>query len=223
MKTKIFVAIFGILIFTAMSCISQTTQKYNPKKISKYSDQELIWFLSYTNCVIHDQDYPPDGFPFWDVQNELLKRKHISNLLHEYETTQDQFLKEKLLGVLFNFTNAQISNAMLKTANTNTDIIGYLSNAYLARQGYIPALENLNRNFMNYPVSSWEFSYVVGYFGRYKYYPAVQNLIQSISAASGNLSGACLKSLFLLYPEANQDFNSTEEAEQYFRDYIKRK
>ena len=88
---------------------------------------------------------------------------------------------------------------------------------YLAKRGNRDALRFLNDNYYQYPVSSWDWSYVIRVFAQQKYEPAIPNLIWSLRSASLNLGGEAYAALRVFYPDPPGDLPSPEAAYQYFK------
>jgi len=87
---------------------------------------------------------------------------------------------------------------------------------YLAKRGDKQALEILNENYFEYGVSSVQWADTVQWFGKYKYQPAIPNLIKSLDAASLNLVGAAQSSLKQLFKGPHPTFKTIEEMKIYF-------
>ena len=86
----------------------------------------------------------------------------------------------------------------------------------MAEKGDINALKILNENYYLYPVSSAEFAEAVKWFGVYKYKPSIRNLIDSLDAASLNLSGAAYGSLIKIFDGAHPEKQGIEKAINFF-------
>jgi hypothetical protein len=150
------------------------------------------------------------------IYDELLLRKPVPPLIALYDTTKDYFSRGYIRDVLYHIDDTLIYNYMMRNLNNSCTEENYYVAMYLAKKGYAKALEILNNYYWKWPVSSWQFSYTAELFGKYKYYPAADNLIESLNAASFNLADGAIDALQNLYPGSKKDFSSPDEARKYF-------
>ncbi len=217
---KILILLLPLILFMCTSN-KKDTKRYIPKQIAQYSDDELLYYLTCNALNYHFKKYDYE-IPFWDIQAELKKRNITNKIIDIYNSTVDLCQKESLIGILYHIKNNKVKKALKKTATTNINKITYYSHNYLAKQGDKKSIKMLNNNWHKYPVSSWQWSYTVNIFGKYKYKPAVPNMIKGLDSASGNMFDSCLTNLFKIYPDTRQKFNSVKEAKKFFNEYIKK-
>ena len=120
--------------------------------------------------------------------------------------------------VLYQIQDDRIYYAFAGRLNEKETEESYYVANYLAKRGHESALATLNRHFWQYPVSSWQMSYTAELFGKYKYQPALSNLVDCLDAASLNLAAAACEALREFYPGPRR-FATPEEAKEY---YVKR-
>ena len=118
--------------------------------------------------------------------------------------------------VLYQIDDERIYKAFaIRLDDKETEESYYVAN-YLAKHGHTAALATLNKHYFRYPVSSWQWSYTVELFGKYKYQPAVNNLIASLDAASWNVAQAACDALRALFPDSPAHFDGPVEAKDYY-------
>ena len=92
----------------------------------------------------------------------------------------------------------------------------YFCLSLLAKRGDEDALRILNINYYKYPVSSAQWADTVEFFGKFKYRPAIPNLIKSLDSASLNLVDAAEESLERLFEGPHPPFKTIGEMKHYF-------
>ncbi|MDD5756928.1 MAG: hypothetical protein WC324_02380 [Candidatus Omnitrophota bacterium] len=117
---------------------------------------------------------------------------------------------------LWNLDDPRIECELVKRLSSETTQEAYYVAQYLAKKGNKKALEILNRNNSGYPISSWQWSYTLKEFGRYKFVPAIPTLIESLDAASLNVVNEACKALQAFFPDSPATFQSLEEMKGYF-------
>ncbi len=146
---------------------------------------------------------------------ELSLRKESEPLMAAYAESIDANHREKLVEALSGMDEPPVTEFMRSITRQSSEREAFLANLYLARRGDQKALENLNRAGGN--VASYEWAAALSLFGKYRYRPAVDTLIEALGAASGNVTQEAEESLRILFPGAPAEFQSTEQAQRYFR------
>ena len=149
-----------------------------------------------------------------EAAHELLLRGDMNALIAAYEQSADLFQRQRLVQALLNVDSPQVLEFMRRIARPLPDREVFMANLYLARRGDKKGLENLNRAGGN--ASSIEWAAVMRLFGKYRYRPAVGNLVLALEEASGNVSQAARESVRMLFPGAPADFPSTQAEQRYF-------
>ena len=151
------------------------------------------------------------------ILTELLRRKPVDQLIATYKhPANDTQAKQLLQSVLYHIRDKTVTAFMHSLLSDSATTATYYAAMYFAKCGDTTALSLLDRHLWDWPVSSWQMSYTVRLFGKYKYYPAIDNLIDELQAASLNLSGEALAALKEFYPNSPQ-FGDPDEAVKYFR------
>ncbi len=202
-----------LLSFVAIGC--RTVTSFNPATIHAAKSAELISWLD-TNRVPkrlgnHDPEFS------LAVCNELAARHEIDFLLQSVHNPQNANIRTLLISsVLYQIEDEKVLTAFRSLlSDTENEDSYYIAN-YLAKHGDPTAFATLNRHYFQYPVSSWQWSYTVELFGQYKYVPATTNLIESLDAASLNLSGAACHALQQIIPDSPKHFSGPTEARNYY-------
>lgn len=208
---QILVALF--LSFLGIGCRSNLTS--DAARIHTQKSVDLIAWLDPTN--LPEDLKSRDPFFQQTVCKELVARHEIDFLLNSFDTSKDSESRSWLVGgVLGNINDKRIYDAFAARLNDKEEEESYLIANYLAERGNTKALAVLNKHYYQYPISSWEWSSTVELFGKYQYRPAVSNLIDSLDAASLNVSGAACDALRQIFPGSPRSFRGPTEAEQYF-------
>ena len=196
---------------------------FDSSQIKSYSANELINYLTIESLNWHFKHRNEQEINL-EIVPELIRRKDTPELLRAFEHPKDDYQKEEVMNILYQIDDSTIFKTMKKYANPTlkTTTMYYCLN-YLAKRGDIEALSILNDNYFSFPVSSLQLSYTAELFGRFKYKPATNNLIISLGAMVINLAEAALESLQEMYPDAPRDFESFEEAQKYFKEYLNQK
>jgi hypothetical protein len=147
---------------------------------------------------------------------ELSFRKEAELLMAAFDKSSDWSQREKLVEVMSGMDEPSVAEFMRSIARPSSEREVFLANLYLARRGDQKALENLSRAGGNVP--SYEWAAALSLFGKYKYRPAVDTLIDALEAASGNVTQAAEESLRELFPRAPVEFESSQQAQRYFRE-----
>jgi hypothetical protein len=142
----------------------------------------------------------------------------VGILLERLEKSSDETERAEIIGTdLWDESDPRIEKAYVKRLTHGRTAEDLYVAGYLAKRGNRDAVRILNDNYYQYPVSSWEWSYVIQVFAKQKYEPAIPNLIWSLRSASLNLGGAAYTALRVFYPDSPGDLPSPEAAYQYFK------
>jgi hypothetical protein len=118
---------------------------------------------------------------------------------------------------LWNIDDPRVEREFVRRLSLEPTEEAYFIAQYLAKKGNTNALEILNKNNFKYPISSWQWSYTLKEFGRYRYTPAIPTLIQDLDAASLNVVDQAFNALRVFYPESPTSFQSLNEMKTYFK------
>ena len=150
--------------------------------------------------------------------DELLKRGNIPGLIEAYNHPINRSEQDELMEGVFSQIRTKRVEAFMESHRA--DSVGfaeYYVVGYLADLGDRKALAILNKHLWDWPTSSWGMSYDIPMFAKYKYWPAVPNIIDCLDAASGNLAGAAYDAIYKFYPHAKRNFDSIKAMQKYFR------
>jgi len=192
-----------------------TSQPSDAARIHAEKSSELVAWL---NPKLLPEDLKDrDPFFFQTVCDELAARREVDFLLASLDTSTNDYFQEWLLsGVLCQINDRRIYDNFASRLDDKKDEESYYIADYLARRGNTAALATLNKHYFQYPVSSWQWSYTVELFGKYRYMPATTNLVESLNAASLNLSGAACNALQEIFPDSPRHFMGPTEAKSYY-------
>jgi len=155
------------------------------------------------------------------VVRELARRRPIRELVQAFDTS-DFVQQSWILQVFSSVRTPEVDSVLKKVATAKeTEYPQYLALKYFAETGTPWALAVLNCNYFGkYPVSDLEWSSIVSLFGKYRYYRATRNLINSLDFALVTLDEAAFQSLLVLYPDGPKQFTSPEGAVQAWAGYL---
>jgi hypothetical protein len=200
--------IFPTYLIAGLLWSAGATFGAEPKQIHALPTPELIeCFKIEAQCGVEDLE----------IQQELVRRRVDRALIDAYRRSRDVVQQTQLVATLYELEGGSVVKFMRTLATEDTELSNYYALQYLGSRGDRRALEILNKNYFKYPVSSLQWSFTVALFGKYRFRPAVENLIESLNAASLNLAGAALESLQMIFPGSPPEFGSPIEAQRYFR------
>jgi hypothetical protein len=182
----------------------------------------VLWSLAAAGCSDPNNVKPGKPSASWPALSSSAQDNQVNNLLARLERSQDEGERVEIIAgsdSLWESHDPRVYNALLKRLSAEQTKEAMCVAWYLAKRGNAKALAILNQNNYKYPVSSYEWSYVIAVFGKQKYAPAVPALIDDMSAASLNVVGAAEESLRAFYPDSpsDKDFGTIEKAQSYFR------
>jgi hypothetical protein len=208
------------LFVAVMVMACQTTQTSDAGRVRKQSSSQLVAWLKWDNL--------PDDLKQRDpafaaaVCHELVARREVGFLLASLNGSTNEEVRTHLISsVLYQIDDRRIYDTFAQLLTENEDEDDYFIASYLAKRGYTAALSTLNRHYYQYPVSSWQWSYTVLLFGKFKYMPATTNLVESLDAASLNVSAAACNALQKIYPDSPRKFEGPKDAEIYYSERLK--
>jgi len=157
------------------------------------------------------------------ICRELKARREVPVLVTAYTSSTNPAVRCHLVSeVLYWIDDKRVERAFSEHVSEQEDEETYYMLLYLARRGSTNALDILNRHYFHYLVSSWQWSAAVTLFGKHKYKPAITNLVESLDAASLNVSAAACVSLGQIFPDAPKKFRDPDEAKRFYEERIKR-
>ena len=212
-KQIILVILVGLL---GTAC--RTSQPSDAARIHAQKSSELVAWL---NPELLPEDSKGGDPAFLQaICDELLARREVSFLLASLDISTNENVRESLVsGVLYQIDDRRIYDNFANRLDDKEDEESYYVANYLAKRGNTTALATLNRHYFQYPVSSLQWSYTAELFGKNRYMPAATNLVESLDAASLNLSSAACNALQEIFPDSPRHFTGPIEAKDY---YIKR-
>lgn len=189
---------------------------YDQDALATYSIDQLLYLLTIEAVVAQHRNGVDDSYVA-DVREELARRGSTGRLVTEFEKSdKDDWYRLQILFVLYGIQDTRIRETLEGYDPDDTDEITYYRVNYLAKLGDTQALKVLNDNYGEYPVSSVQWANSVEQFGKYKYKPAVPNLIASLDHMSLNVVSAAGQSLAQIYSVSTDQFHSTDEVKEYF-------
>jgi len=189
-------------------------------KIKKYSTKELLQYLSLKSINWQYERYQNDIR--FIIRDELVRRKQIAPLIKAFENPLDEDQQLIVAQALFYTDDNRIAPTFKKHISSEINDTMYFCLNYLAKRGDKEALKILNDNYFQYGVSSFQWADTVQWFGKYKYRPAIPNLIDSLNAASLNLVDAAQESLEQIFDGPHPKFKTIEEMKNYFEELYKK-
>ena len=155
------------------------------------------------------------------AKEAIARRVPLPVLLMQIETTDDLYARDKLIDIAFHRSEPEVARVFESVLGRGVEEGDCLIAHYLAKRGNRRALEVLNEHYGEYRLSSYGWSYVIPVFGTQRFYPATENLLESLDAASLNVVIAAEEALRRLYPGAPEAFQTLEEVKAYWRKRIK--
>lgn len=196
----------------------RTPQTSDAARIHIQKSSKLVTWLNWERLPEDLKDRDP--FFAEAICDELAARREVGFLLASLNASTNEDVRTCLVSaVLYRMDDDRVYDAFAQHLSDKEDEESYYVASYLATRGNTVALATLNRHYFQYPVSSWQWSYTAEIFGKFKYMPAATNLVESLDAASLNLSAAACNALQEIYPDSPRNFSGPTEAKNY---YIKR-
>jgi hypothetical protein len=206
------------ILVSLIGVACRTSQPSDAARIHAQKSSELVAWLNWEQLPEDLKDRDP--FFLEATCNELVARREVNFLLASLNTSNNEEVRKLLVSsVLYHIDDRRIYDAFTQRLNDKEDEESYYVANYLAKQGNTAALATLNNHYFQYPVSSWQWSYTVELFGKYKFMPATTNLVESLNAAFLNLSAAACNALQEIFPDSPRHFAGPTDARNY---YIKR-
>ena len=150
------------------------------------------------------------------VRDELARRRTAHLLIGSYPTADD-CRRLWIVQALYSIRpprEVSVDKFMRSLAGSKTDQETWFALEYLAEKGDTKAMAQLAQNCYKYEIPSLAWGQTLLLFGKYKYYPAVPCLIDSISSVAGEDD---LSALHMLFPGSPSEFRTDQEAREYFQ------
>jgi hypothetical protein len=153
------------------------------------------------------------------VISQLVQRRAYRELLQAFDTSRDLVQLSWLEHVFASLRGPEADSGLRPYATMpDSGETQYFALKYFAEGGTRWSFDILNCH--QYTVSSLEWADIVSLFGHFRYYPASANLAGELDMASLNLDVAAEEALRALYPEAQPQYHSPEEARKYWTRYV---
>ena len=194
--------------------------RYEAGRLHSYSSLQLIDLLSSESF---------DSNPEWQayvrpVESELVVRHPYGDLIQVFTRSFDFIQLSWIYDVLRQLRGPRADSSLRPLASSANDHEStYYALKYFAEVCDSTALGILNRDYFGYGTSSLEWASTVKFFGKCRFASAVPNLIESLNAASGNLSEAAEVALLQMFPGGRTNFASPHEEMEWWRNYIVRR
>lgn len=212
--------LFPVFIGLAVTACRTATSS-EMAKIHAQKSSTLVAWLNEEQLPGDENLTNQDEAFFPDICNELVARRQVDFLLGQLNASNTPAANEWLVSdVLCCIDDLRIYNAFVQRLSDGQDRESYNIAIYLAQRGNAPALATLSRHYFQYPVSSAEWAVACDAFGKFKYMPAASNLVDSLDAASFNLSDAACNALQEMFPGSPKKFTGPSEAEDYYKKRI---
>lgn len=206
--------ILAILV-TLLGMACRTNRLSDAARIHMQKSSELIAWLNWERLPKDLSDRDP--FFYQTICDELVARCEADFLLASLDASNNEdFRKWLVSGVLYYIDDRRIYDAFAGRLDDKEEEESYYVAHYLAKRGNTAALATLNRHYFKYPVSSWQWSYTAELFGKYRYMPAASNLVESLDAASLNVSAAACNALREMFPDSPRYFSGPTEARAHY-------
>ena len=208
-------------IYAENSCAEILKAPYKLKSYENVTTSTIFDCLTLeSQNILFEEGFEPDEFLF-NLSSELSKRQNIKLLLERYDNPTDEFQREWIMVALVGIDDKNLLKELKARMTHSTDRVMYYCVSYVAKNGDEQALKILNDNYHQYG-SSFEWAGTVLLFGKYKYKPAILNLIESLDAASLNLVGGAQDSLEKIFKGPHPDFKTLSEMKLYFKNLYKK-
>jgi hypothetical protein len=187
----------------------------------EFGGEERFYVVDAQSGIVMNRYWKREDIPRdWWVMHErgVAQDAYVSEMLYHLVRSKDEDERTAIVATdLWNVVDQRIDNVYAKKlSHDQTEEALYIA-WYLAKKGHADALAILSANNYEYPVSSWEWSYVIKVFAAHNYRPAIPALIEDMNAASLNVAGEAFQALRVFYPDSPKTFETSEQAQTYFR------
>jgi hypothetical protein len=214
-KQIILAVLVGLM---ATACRTTQTPDVTPSDVARIHIQKSSALVTWLDWEQRPEDLK-DRDPFFAeaICDELVTRHEVDFLLASLNAATNDDAREWLVSdVLYSIDDHRVFEAFARRLGDKDDRESYYVALYLAEHGDTAALATLNRHYYHYAVASFEWASAVEAFGKFRYLPAATNLVDSLDAASLNVSAAACNSLHELYPNSPRHFYGPTEAKNYY-------
>jgi hypothetical protein len=198
--------------------------RYDPAKLHRYSDAELVDLLSTAAFDANPQPFSnlPPKHKFWDdAADELVARRATKALLKAFAETDDHFQLYPIADALARLHDPAADAVLHRYVTPGLADTHMVATEYFGKRCEPKALAILNRNFGRYGISSLETATIAEIFGNCRYRPAGPTLVPWVNAMVMNLGIAAHEALSKIYPDAHIGEGRTpEECAAAWRHYI---
>jgi hypothetical protein len=191
--------------------------RYEATRLQSYTSLELTDLLSSESF---------DANPGWQgyirpVEGELVIRHPYDTLMEVFRGSHDFIQLSWIYDVLRELRGPRADSSLRPfLSSANDDEATYYALKYFAEACDTTALIILNRHYFQYGTSSLEWASTVRFFGKCRLASAVPNLIESLNAASGNLSAAAESALLQMFPGGRTNFVSPHQEMEWWKKYV---
>lgn len=193
-------------------------QRFDVSKVDRYSSKVLLEYLPVDSLNWQYYTYHLDTMEMqYRIVDELVKRKETDLLIRVFKNPKDEAQQEYVALALCYLDDDKIEPVFSNYISDTTTRTMYFCLKYLAKRGDIRALKILNDHFHQYPVSSADWAEIVQYFGKYKYEPAIPNIIACLDTFSLNLVDAAQQAIEHFFTGPYPEFKSLEQMQAYFQ------
>lgn len=214
-KQIILAVLAGLVVTACRTTQTPDVTRSNLARIHAQKSSELVAWLEWQRMPEDLQGGDPAITAA--ICDELVARREVDFLLASLNVQTNEDAREWLVSdVLSCIDDHRVYEAFARRLDDKEDRESYYVALYLADRGDTAALATLNRHYYNYGVSSLEWASAVEAFGKFRYTPAVTNLVDSLNAASLNVSAAACNALHKLYPDSPAHFYGPAEAQDYY-------
>lgn len=214
-KQIVLAVLVGLVVPACRTAQTPDVTSSDAARIHVQKSSELVTWLDWEQRPEDLKDRDP--FFTEAICDELVARREVDFLLASLNAATNSDAREWLVSdVLYRVDDHGVFEAFARCLGDKQDRESYYVALYLAERGDTASLATLNRHYFQYLIASYEWASAVEAFGKFKYIPAATNLVESLDAASLNVSGAACNSLQEIFPDSPRDFSGPGEAKNYY-------
>jgi len=206
-----------VMLLSLFGTACRTSEPSDAARIHARTSPELVAWLDWEQLPEDLKDRDPAFVG--DVCRELVARRDVDFLLASFNSSTNDLVRKWLVrDVLYRIDDGRIYSEFARRMDDTETEESYYFALYLAERGNTAALATLNRHYFQYTAEGGSTGWIpaVEAFGKYKYRPAVSNLVESIEAANLFLGGASCSALQEIYSDSPRHFANPAEAQNYF-------
>lgn len=193
---------------------------YEPSKLPRYCTDDLLDLLDFFVCKSLTRS--EDAELISNIYRELATRE-TKAMLQRIVTSDDYCLQVVIvMNLLSDIQDERILETYKQLMNEELDRYMYYIVLYVAKTGDTKALDILNKNYYQYGISSSEWAEAIKLFGRFRYEPAVPNMVASFQSVSVNVIEASVESLEQIYPDSKKfdEFDTLDDMQNYWENIL---